>query len=292
MPVAQNEDVAGRLEEVAHILAEQAASPYRIQAYERAATTVRRLPRPVGEIFAERGLAGLEELPGVGETIARAIRDIVLHGRLGMLDRLRGEHDPIALLASVPGIGKKLAWQLHDDLAIESLEDLESAAHDGRLETLAGVGPKRLAGIRDSLAHRLGRVRPLLPPPSDSEEPSVQELLDVDREYRREAAAGRLKKIAPRRFNPGHSAWLSVLHTTRGRRHYTALFSNTAHAHERNKTRDWVVLYYDGRHGERQCTVITSEFGRLRGHRIVRGREEECERHYGQRENFAAAQPA
>lgn len=89
-----------------------------------------------------------------------------------------------------------------------------------------------------------------------------------------------LKKIAPRRFNPSGDAWLPVLHTPRGSRHYTALFSNTARAHEQRKTGDWVVLYHDGRDGERQCTVITSEFGRLKGLRIVRGREDECEAHY------------
>jgi hypothetical protein len=227
----------------------------------------------------------LEKLPGVGESIARSIRDLLRHGRLAMLDRLRGEHDPIALLRSVPGIGKALAWKLHDDLGLESLEELEAAAHDGRLESVAGLGAKRLAGIRDSLAHRLGRIRkpPAAPPASaGSAEPPVAELLDVDAEYRREAATDRLKKIAPRRFNPTGEAWLPVLHTSRGPRHYTALYSNTARAHELKKTRDWVVLYHDGREGERQCTVITSAFGRLKGLRIVRGREAECEAHYQQ----------
>jgi hypothetical protein len=98
----------------------------------------------------------------------------------------------------------------------------------------------------------------------------------VDREYRERASAGELPKIAPRRFNPEGEAWLPVLHAARGDRHYTALYSNTARAHEMGKTDDWVVLYYDGPDGERQCTVITSDRGHLKGRRIVRGREEEC----------------
>jgi DNA polymerase (family 10) len=278
-----NEDIAGRLDEVALILAEQGANRFRVQAYHQAAAVLRGLEKPVSQIFAEEGLVGLEKLPGVGESIGRAIRGILRHGKLAMLDRLRGDHDPIALLSSVPGIGKVLAWKLHEDLGLESLEDLENAAHDGRLEAVPGVGSKRLAGIRDSLAHRLGRVRKQVPsilPPAESAEPSVMELLDVDAEYRREAAAGTLKKIAPRRFNPKGELWLPVLHTTRGQRHYTALYSNTARAHELTKTRDWVVLYFDDRHGERQWTVITSEFGRLKGLRIVRGREDECAEFY------------
>jgi hypothetical protein len=199
-----------------------------------------------------------------------------------MLDRLRGDHDPVALLRSVPGIGRTLALKLHDGLGLESLADLETAAHDGRLRDFAGIGAKRLSGIRDSLAQRLGRIRPAAAPSGHHAAPPVSELLDVDREYREAAAAGTLRKIAPRRFNPTREAWLPVLHTHRGDRHYTALFSNTAHAHALKRTRDWVVLYHDAGEGEVQNTVITAAYGPLQGRRIVRGREDECLSYYRQ----------
>ncbi len=268
-----NADVAGRLEEVARLLAQQNANPFRVRAYERAAATIRSLPEPVADLLERRGIEGLRALPGVGESIARAIRDLLARGRLAMLERLRGESDPVKLLASVPGIGPRSADRLYHDLGLETLEDLEAAAHDGRLEQLAGFGPKRLAGIRDSLAHRLERVRP--PPRRRNGLPAIEEILAVDREYRRQAAAGELPTIAPRRFNPSHVAWLPVLHVTRGPRHYTALFSNTALAHRLNRTDDWVVVYWDDGRGERQCTVVTATHGPWRGQRIVRGREAE-----------------
>ncbi len=71
-----------------------------------------------------------------------------------------------------------------------------------------------------------------------------------------------------------------MLHTQRGARHYTALYSITARAHELEKTDDWLVLYDDGGRGERQCTVITAQRGSLTGKRIVRRREVECADHY------------
>jgi putative hydrolase len=278
--MTQNQQIAGSLEEVSRILSEQGANRFRVQAYVHAADALRLLAEPVAEVLAREGLEGLEKIPGVGDTIAHVIRDIVLHGHSGMLERLRGESDPIAQLSSVPGIGKNTAWKLHEELGIETLQELEAAAHDGRLQKLAGIGTKRLAGIRDTLAQRLGR----LPKPRSSSplshEPSLTEVLDVDRQYRTDANAGKIKLIAPKRFNPTGEAWLPVLHTTRGPRHYTALFSNTARAHELGKTRDWVVLFYDGDGSERQCTVITSTFGPLQGRRIVRGREAECEDFY------------
>ncbi len=286
-----NVEIARRLEEVARLLKEQGANPYRVQAYRRAAQTLRWLERPVTEILKEQGMEGLRELAGIGESLARAVHDLVLTGRLPILDRLRGEMDPVSVLTSVPGIGTVLAEHLHHDLGIDTLEELEVAAHDGRLAEIAGVGEKRLAGIIDSLATRLGRLRvPVRLPTTDA--PAVEELLDVDREYREKAAAGKLRTIAPRRFNPSGEAWLPVLHTQRGARHYTALFSNTARAHQLGKTHDWMILYYDDGRGEQQCTVITNQRGPLKGKRIVRGREADCARDYQEQQDQSPASVA
>ncbi len=104
-----NLDVADRLDEVARIFAQQGANRFRVRAYRHAAGVLRGWPRSVADIFAEEGIEGLGEIPGIGPSIARSIRDILLHGRLAMLDRLRGESDPVAILASVPGIGKIFA---------------------------------------------------------------------------------------------------------------------------------------------------------------------------------------
>ncbi len=274
-PAAGNADVASRLDEIALLLEQQGANAFRVRAYRRAAGSVRALARPVAGLLAAEGLAGLDALPGVGPATARAIRDLVTTGRHAPLDRLRGASDPVALLATVPGIGRRLAARAHETLHLETLEGLEAAAHDGRLARVPGFGAKRIAGIRDALSARLGRIRGE-PPAVRSRAPTVAELLDVDAEYLAGARRGTLPRIAPRRFNPRHEAWLPVLHARRGPRHYTALFSNTALAHKAGRTRDWVVLYWDGRDGEHQQTVVTARAGPLKGRRVVRGREGEC----------------
>jgi len=274
--IDQNASIAARLDEVAELLDEQGANRFRTEAYRKAAQRLRGFDRAVSEILAAEGIDGLDRLPGIGPVLARAIATLVTTGRLPMLERLRGESDPIALLGTVPGIGRTLADRLHHGLGISTLEDLEAAAADGRLANVAGMGRKRLTGIRDSLSSRLGRTR--RSPSGRRDEPPVAELLDVDREYR--ARAGQLPRIAPRRFNPKREAWLPILHTQRGPRHYTALFSNTARAHSLGRTHDWVVLYCDGDRGERQWTVVTDLAGVLRGRRVVRGREPECLEHY------------
>src|SRR5512134_4068739 len=111
--------------------------------------------------------------------------------------------------------------------------------------------------------------------------PSVDILLDVDREYCEKAQAGSLPKIAPRRMNPEAKSWLPVLHTRFGPWHFTALFSNTERAHELHRIFDWVVIFYSDPEGaEGQATVVTERRGALTGRRVVRGREPECARHY------------
>ncbi|HZK77807.1 MAG TPA: helix-hairpin-helix domain-containing protein [Gemmatimonadaceae bacterium] len=275
-----NAEIADRLDDVADLLDEQRANQYRVQAWRGGAATIRDLARPARELLAEEGLEGLDRLPGIGFALARAIRELVDTGRLSTLERLRGETDPAALLGSVPGIGSTLAARIHEELGIESLEELEQAAHDGRLAGIPGFGGKRLEGIRDALGTRLRTRRRRADGPSA---PSVAELLDVDREYRERAEAGELTMIAPRRFNPARERWLPVLHTTRGDRHYTALFSNTANAHRLRRTHDWVVIYFDGRDGEQQCTVVTQQKGPLIHQRVVRGRESECARNFSRR---------
>jgi len=278
-----NARCADRLREAADLLHAQGANPFRVSAYRKAATTVRDLPEDLSAIVEREGLPGLEALPNIGRGIAAALLEMTRSGRWIQLERLRGSADPVQLLTSVPGLGHRLAERIHDELHVDTLEGLELAAHDGRLESVPGVGPRRAAAIRASLQSMLSRSRPQhgQAPGQPPREPDVSVLLDVDREYRDKAEAGSLPAIAPRRFNPSGEAWLPVLHTVRDGWHFTALFSNTAQAHQLGRTRDWVVLYYyDDEHVEGQHTVVNETHGPLAGRRVVRGREAQCRAHY------------
>src|SRR4051812_13050866 len=151
-----NEEAAKRLEEAARALEEQDANLYRVRAYRTAANTVRGLNRPVSEILKECGRDALRTLPGIGERLSATLEQLVLTGHIQHLEGL-GER-PEDLFATVPGIGPGLARRIHAALKAETLEDLERAAHDGRLATVPGVGAKRLRGIREALAGRFRRA--------------------------------------------------------------------------------------------------------------------------------------
>jgi hypothetical protein len=281
----ENRQIADWLRQAADLLAAQGANPFRVGAYRHAADTVARWPESLAVIHAREGRKGLDALPTVGEGIANAIAEMLTTGRWGQLERLRGDIDPVALFQTVPGIGRGLAQRIHDTLHVDTLEALELAAHHGQLESVPGVGHRRAAAIRATLTDLLDHRRLRLPAPgaSSSGEPPVALVLEADREYREKAQAGKLPTIAPKRFNPEGLSWLPVLHTARGQWHFTALYSNTARAHELGRTRDWVVIYfYDEQHLEKQHTVVTETRGPLAGRRVVRGREAECRAYYAE----------
>jgi hypothetical protein len=274
-----NQTVIDQLLEMAEILEQQQANPFRINAYRKAAQTVRSLTTNLGELVEKKGLDGLIELPNIGKGIATVIYEIIATGRSSRLQGLRGSLDPEKLFQTIPGVGPELAKRIHSELQVETLETLELAAYDGRLEKITGLGSRRAAAIRAALAQMLGRKRHprMLSSQATPPLPGVETLLDVDLEYRAKAEAGKLPTIAPKRFNPEGSAWLPVLHTSRGEFHFTALYSNTALAHQLKRNKDWVVLYfYDEHHHEYQHTVVTETHGALTGKRVVRGREREC----------------
>lgn len=288
-----NAACAEKLREAAALLEAQGANPFRVAAYRRAADTLRSLPDEISVIIEREGAEGLEALPGIGRGIAGALVEMWRTGRWVQLERLRGSADPVQLFTLLPGLGHRLAERIHDDLHVDTLEALEVAAHDGRLEQVAGVGPRRASAIRAGLQAMLSRGRARrgvaaggtivtsAAQNAPKAQPPVSELLAVDRQYREKAARGELPTIAPRRFNPTGDAWLPVLHVTRDGWHYTALYSNTALAHELDRTRDWVVLFfYDDDHVEGQHTIVTETHGVLAGRRVVRGREAECIEHY------------
>lgn len=272
-----NARIADRLSRFADLLDQQGADRFRIRAYRAAVAEIGALATPLGDIFAQGGIEALIALRGIGRGIAAAIVEMLRTGRWRQLERLEAALTPQKLMATIPGIGPVLAERLVDMLGAETLEDLEVALRLGDAN-VPGLGARRRAAILAALSARLSRVPPARPGRAAPPAPPVTLLLEADALYRRKAAAGELRQIAPRRFNPTGEAWLPILHARRGPWHLTLLYSNTARAHELGRTQDWVVVYFrsDGS-PEGQCTIVTETHGPLAGRRVVRGREDECQ---------------
>jgi DNA polymerase (family 10) len=195
-----NRSAAERLREAATLLSQQQDNPYRVGAYRRAADAVAALDQDLRGILDRGGIEALEQIPGIGRGLAAALAEMVRTGRWAYLERLRGSGEPHDVFCAIPGVGLQLARRLHETLHVETLEQLEAALYDPDAKKVAGIGPRRLSMLRASLAQMLARIRSVRTPPAD--EPSVDVLLDVDREYRAKIGTDELRTIAPKRFNP------------------------------------------------------------------------------------------
>jgi len=281
-----NAEIATAFDRIATLLEAQHANPHRVRAYRTGATTCRELSSTLQEVAGAGGRAALEALPGIGPSLSAQILEYQGSGRIAMLERLLGETPAEDLFTTLPGMGPVLAHRIHEQLGADTLEELEVAAHDGRLARVPGIGPRRAEALRDALSVRLSeasRRRAARPRGAEARdagsrvaEPPISALLAVDALYRERAAAGSLRRIAPRRFNPEHRAWLPILHSERDGWAFTALFSNTARAHQLGRTHDWVVVFAERDGEEQRFTVVTEHAGPLAGKRVVRGREREC----------------
>jgi DNA polymerase (family X) len=274
-----NEEIARVLQAAADVLEQADANPFRGRAFRRAARTILDAKVDVADLALASGTAGLETLPGIGEGLAAVIEDYVRSGGGPLHYRGMDDLGPLSLLMSLPGIGPVLARRIVDQLHIENLEELEMAIDDGRLEQLEGFGSRRTAALREMtrsmVSRRLQRRSSGSGATAQIDRPSVDLILKVDAEYRRCAEEGNLRRIAPRRFNPGRVAWLPVMAHEEVGWSFRAMYSNSALAHALGTTRDWVVIFFEREGEAHQCTVVTETRGPRAGRRVIRGRERE-----------------
>ncbi|WP_321937689.1 helix-hairpin-helix domain-containing protein [Paraburkholderia sp. J8-2] len=191
-PHSDNEHIAFCLAEAAQLLGAEGTIRWRANAYRAAARTIGELEGGVRELFDTGGTQALDALPHIGPGIAGAIEEMLITGNWQELRRLRAGVRSGEGFQCIPGIGPALDARIRDVLGIHTLKGLEVASRDGRLAALAGVGSRRAAAIRAVVGEILdrGRRNYLRGNATAMAEPSVALLLEIDSEYRRQAAAG------------------------------------------------------------------------------------------------------
>ena len=135
----KNQLVARILNEIADMLEMQAVE-FKPRAYRRAARTIESLAEPIEQVYAQ---GKLQDLPGVGEAIAKKITEIIETGSLKYHEELK-QKTPVDLedLLAVEGIGPKTVGLLYKKLGVKSLQDLENAAREHKIRDIKTLGPK------------------------------------------------------------------------------------------------------------------------------------------------------
>lgn len=148
----RNEEIAKIFFEVADILEMQNVQ-WKPKAYRAAAFAIESLGEPVADIYKRGGLKALEEIPGVGEAIAKKIEELIKTEKLGYLDELRKSMPlDVEALNAVPGLGPKKLMALYKKLKVRNIGDLRKAAEQHKIMKLPGFGEKSEAEILKSIA--------------------------------------------------------------------------------------------------------------------------------------------
>lgn len=144
-----NQEVANLLRQIAKIVEIKGDSTFRIRAYEEAATRVENLAEPIEDIW-KRG--ELTNVPGIGESIAAKIEEYLKTGKSSYLEEI-SKDIPKGLfeMMEVPGIGPRLAWRLYTEAGIQSIEELERALMEHKLQGLRGFGAKMEKKLLDGI---------------------------------------------------------------------------------------------------------------------------------------------
>jgi DNA polymerase (family 10) len=153
----ENLEIARVLSQMADLLEIQDANPFRVRAYRNAARFVDSYATPMRKLVADE--ADLTELPGIGKDMSSHIVELVGTGKLAALEELTAKIPGTLIdVMELPGVGPKKAKKLWKELEVETVDELEKAASEGRVAELAGFGAKSqqkiLAGIEQFRRHR------------------------------------------------------------------------------------------------------------------------------------------
>ena len=158
----ENIAIARLLEETAALLEIDAADPFRIRSYRRAAEAVEQQTTQLAGL-ATSDPKQLLAIPGIGKGMAANICELVATGTMPIRAELLTKYKPTMLeLLRLPGMGPKTVALVWSALGIADIDGLEAAAKEGKLTELPRMGEKftakLLKGIED-YRRNTGRFR-------------------------------------------------------------------------------------------------------------------------------------
>ncbi|MDA8219275.1 MAG: DNA polymerase/3'-5' exonuclease PolX [Dehalococcoidales bacterium] len=189
----RNTEVAALLEGIANLLEIKGENPFKIRAYHEAARHIETMAEDIATVH-ERGR--LQEIPGVGESIAAKIDEYLRTGRLGYYEELKEQIAPgLGDLLEVPGVGPQRAKLIHEHLGITTTQELEAAAAEHRLRTLPGIREKTEDKILREVRRYQQRTRRLLLGVALPAAEQVVGMLKGHRAVRRIDPAGSIRRM-------------------------------------------------------------------------------------------------
>jgi DNA polymerase (family X) len=135
-----NDTIIAVLENISELLEIKGENVFKSRSYLNAARSIKMLTEEVADLDARDGL---QDIPGVGEAIAKKLHELVTTGKMEFYEKLKSEFPPgINSLLEVRGIGPRTASLLIKELNVQNVDELEKAILDGQLAGIPHLGEK------------------------------------------------------------------------------------------------------------------------------------------------------
>ncbi len=149
--MSNNETLAVLFREMAIMLEILEDNNYRARAYSRASTSIEKLNLDICDVAIK---GDLQQIPGIGKTLARQIKTWCRRGTFEEYEKLKQRFpEELFALLKIPGLGPKKVKILYKKLGITTLGELEYACLENRLVELKGFGTKTQEKILKNIEH-------------------------------------------------------------------------------------------------------------------------------------------
>ncbi len=189
-----NQEIAKILYEIS-VFMDMDDVQFKPRAFEKASLTIEDMSEDLEQIYKEKGIKGLMEIPTIGRGIASYIEEYIKTGKVKEYERLKKKF-PVDLtnLRKVEGLGPKGIKFLYKKLKITNLQDLEKNAKGGKLRNFEGWGEKKEQNILKGLEfiklgsgrQSLGSVLPLIE--------NIKERLEKLKDVKKVVIAGSIRR--------------------------------------------------------------------------------------------------
>jgi DNA polymerase (family X) len=141
----ENQEIAAVFEEISNLMKINQDDPkwtFKAAAYDRARRAIESFPERL-EALARDPQRKLTEIPGVGQDLAGKIRELIETGRCQYhQEQLKKVPRTLLQLLDLQSVGPQKVRMFHRELGINSVDDLEKAAQQGRLRDLPKMDVK------------------------------------------------------------------------------------------------------------------------------------------------------
>lgn len=145
----KNKELARIFNRIADALEYKGENVFRVVAYRKAARVLDDLVEDVETLNKE---GRLDELPGIGEGIAKKIDEYLRTGKMKKYEEVikRIPHTLLDML-DIQNLGPKTLALAHKKLGVKNLRDLKHVIVNGRLAKLPQMGEKKVENIRKGI---------------------------------------------------------------------------------------------------------------------------------------------